>query len=174
MVHSCDAPFISKQQMNTVYLIIGGNLGDREHNLEQARDLLAIFAGDISKASGIYETAAWGKTDQPAFLNQALRLQTALTPRKLLQTILKIEKTLGRKREEKYGPRLIDIDILLYNQEIVEEEGLSIPHPEMQQRKFVLLPLAEIAGKITHPISQTTIAEMLSGCGDTLNVKKFS
>jgi 2-amino-4-hydroxy-6-hydroxymethyldihydropteridine diphosphokinase len=159
--------------MNTAYLLIGGNLGDRELHLEQARDLIAVFAGTIKKASAIYETAAWGNTQQPAFLNQALLLQTNQTAQQLLATALKIEKSLGRERLEKMGPRTIDIDILLFNNDIIDEPGLQVPHPAMPDRRFVLVPLAEIAGRIMHPVRVFTINDLLAQCTDPLNVKKF-
>ena len=160
--------------MNTVYLLTGGNMGDRDENLLQARKLIAKQCGDITAASSIYETAAWGKTDQPSFLNQALQIQTVLEPEQLLKQILQIEKKIGRVRNEKYGPRIIDIDILFYNNEIHKYPQLILPHPEIQNRRFVLVPLAEIAPALIHPIFKKTIAELLRICPDKLEVKKYS
>ena len=160
--------------MNTAHLLTGGNLGNREENLTIARELITQHCGTIVHASSLYETAAWGKTDQPSFLNQALELQTAFNARQLIRKVLKIEKTMGRTREEKYGPRIIDIDILLFNEEIHDYRLLKLPHPEMQNRKFALMPLAEIAPDVFHPVFRKTIKELLSECKDELPVKKYS
>lgn len=159
-------------QTNKVYLLTGGNLGDREENLSTARAYIDKKCGRVTKSSSLYETAAWGKSDQPSFLNQALEIQTALTPQNLLQKILDIEKEIGRVREEKYGPRIIDIDILLFNDKIYNFSLLKIPHPEMQNRRFVLVPLAEIAPGVIHPVFKKTIAELLTICPDKLEVKE--
>src|SRR5690349_9825209 len=107
--------------MNEAYLLTGGNMGDRESNLARARELIGKKAGQVRKASGLYETAAWGKTDQPSFLNQALLVKTMLEPAQLLKELLEVEKQIGRVRLEKYGPRIIDIDILLYDNKVVKE-----------------------------------------------------
>jgi len=160
--------------MNTAYLLTGGNLGERVHNLATARELVAEQIGNIIAASSLYETAAWGNTDQPAFLNQAIMIETPLNARQLIRRILKIEKKMGRVREEKYGPRLIDIDILLFNNEKHNYQFLKLPHPEMQNRRFALLPLAEIAPEIIHPVLKKTIAVLLQECKDELEVKKYS
>lgn len=152
--------------MNKAYLLIGGNLGDREGNLARARDLLETQTGRISAVSGLYATAAWGKTNQPDFLNQALEIQTTLNARQLIRRILKIEKQMGRIRAEKYGPRLIDIDILLFNEEIHDLRFLKVPHPELPNRRFALVPLAEIAPEAIHPISGKKVKELLEACTD--------
>ncbi len=120
--------------MNTAYLLTGGNLGERVHNLAMARELVEAQTGNIIAASSLYETAAWGNTDQPAFLNQAIMIETPLNARQLIRRILKIEKKMGRVREEKYGPRLIDIDILLFNNEKHNYQFLKLPHPVLQNR----------------------------------------
>lgn len=159
--------------MNKAYLLTGGNMGDRQKNLATTYEQIQQECGDIVSSSSIYETAAWGKKDQPPFLNQALEIQTELTPRKLLKKILAIEKQIGRVRKEKYGPRIIDIDILLFNDGIYNYTSLKIPHPEMQNRRFVLVPLAEIAPEAIHPIFKKTIAELLAVCPDELAVKKI-
>ena len=159
--------------MNTAYLLTGGNMGNREENLAIAYNHIAVQCGNIINSSSVYETAAWGKTDQPAFLNQALEIQTALTPRQLLKKILNIEKQTGRIRKEKYGPRIIDIDILLFNDEIHKFPLLQIPHPELQNRRFVLVPLAEIASEIIHPGLKKSIEELLAICPDKLKVSRL-
>jgi 2-amino-4-hydroxy-6-hydroxymethyldihydropteridine diphosphokinase len=158
---------------NKAYLLTGGNLGTREDNLTKARELLNLHCGIITKASSIYETAAWGNTDQPSFLNQALELATTLNARQLIRHILKVEKMMGRVRQEKYGPRIIDIDILLFNDEKHNYHFLKLPHPEMQNRRFVLLPLAEIAAEANHPVFNKSITELLNECKDQLEVKKI-
>jgi len=160
--------------MNRAYLLTGGNMGDREENLATARLLLNKDCGTIVQSSSLYETAAWGKTDQPAFLNQALALDTELNARQLIRRILKAEKSMGRIREEKYGPRIIDIDILLFNQEKHNYHFLKLPHPELPNRRFALLPLAEIAAAVMHPVLNKTIALLLEECRDELEVKQLS
>ena len=160
--------------MNTAYLIIGSNMGDRGQYLATARELIGRDCGEITKTSFVYETAAWGKTDQSAFLNQALEVHTTLNAKQLIRHILKVEKKMGRIRKEKYGPRLIDIDILFFNDEIHKTSFLKIPHPEMQNRRFVLVPLAEIAPDIIHQLLKKTVTELLHDCPDTLDVKKIA
>lgn len=160
--------------MNTAYLLTGGNLGNRKQNLGQAARLINIACGKIVALSSIYETAAWGKTEQPSFLNQALKIETVLSARQLLRKILSTEKQMGRVRKEKYGPRIIDIDILLYNDEVHQYPLLQLPHPEMQNRRFALLPLSEIAGTVVHPVLHKTISTLLNECTDPLEVKKYS
>ena len=159
--------------MNTAYLLTGGNMGNRKDNLATACKHIGVQCGHIFNSSSLYETAAWGKTDQPAFLNQALEIQTELTAPQLLKKLLNIEKQTGRVRKEKYGPRIIDIDILLFNDEIHNFPLLKIPHPEMQNRRFVLVPLAEIAPEIIHPIFKKTIFELLAICPDKLEVSRL-
>jgi 2-amino-4-hydroxy-6-hydroxymethyldihydropteridine diphosphokinase len=160
------------QYMNKVFLLIGGNLGDRLQNLHQAIRLLGVACGPVTQQSAVYETAAWGKTDQPAFLNQALALTTALPPRELIDTVLSVEETMGRQRLEKFGPRIIDIDILFYEDLIIDEANLTIPHPELQNRRFVLAPMQEIAPQFVHPVLNKTIEQLLKECPDQLEVKK--
>jgi len=160
--------------MNKAYLLTGGNIGDREQYLAKARELIGIECGEVTKTSSIYETAAWGKTDQPAFLNQALEIQTTLNGKQLIRHILKVEKKMGRVREEKYGERVIDIDIIFFNNEILRTTFLKVPHPEMQNRRFVLVPLAEIAPGAVHPGLLKTVAELLRDCKDELEVKRIT
>jgi 2-amino-4-hydroxy-6-hydroxymethyldihydropteridine diphosphokinase len=158
--------------MGTAHLLIGGNLGDRKVNLLTAISLINELCGPLTRSSSIYETEAWGKTDQPSFLNQALEISTSLNARQLMRKILKIEKEMGRIRKEKLGPRIIDIDILLYENEIHDLRFLKIPHPEMHNRRFVLVPLAEIDPTLQHPVLKKTIAELLEECPDNLQVFK--
>ena len=156
--------------MNKAYLLTGGNMGNREKNLARAKSLIAEQAGRVTRASALYETAAWGKTDQPSFYNQALEIETSLSPKELLKVLLEIEKKLGRQREEKYGPRTIDIDILLYGDQIINDPHLRIPHHELQNRRFALTPLAEIGPGLMHPVFSKSITELLAICTDTLEV----
>lgn len=160
--------------MNEVYLLTGGNVGDRLMNLQQASLKIEKEAGTVLKKSAIYETAAWGLTDQNSFLNQVLLISTASGAEDLLQTLLHIELELGRKRMIKMGPRNIDIDILFYNNEIISSPNLTVPHPQIANRRFVLTPLNEIARAFVHPVLQKTIAQLLEVCPDHLEVKKYS
>lgn len=155
------------------YLLLGSNLGDRELLLEKAIKLIDQKIGKIFAKSSIYETAAWGKTDQPNFLNLALGVETTLSPLELLNTLLVIEEKLGRMRDVKWGARLIDIDIIFYSNEVVDlGEKLKIPHLEMQNRRFVLKPLAEISPNFIHPILKKTILELLENLNDGLDVRR--
>src|SRR4051812_32190165 len=138
--------------MNEIYLLTGGNIGDRLHNLQKASDLLEETVGRPVKKSAVYETAAWGMTDQPAFLNQVLVLHVDLNPKELLHQILSVEQEMGRKRLEKMGPRVIDIDILFFGTQVVQTPDLIVPHPRIAQRRFVLVPLNEIAPGFRHPV----------------------
>jgi 2-amino-4-hydroxy-6-hydroxymethyldihydropteridine diphosphokinase len=162
------------QYMNTVYLLTGGNVGNRKQYLRHSAHLIEGACGKITRQSALYETAAWGKTDQAPFLNQALALSTPMQAAQLIEVLLDIEKKIGRIRAEHYGPRTIDIDILLFNQEIIQTPGLAVPHPQMANRRFVLVPLHEIAPDCMHPVLQVTITRLLEICPDPLSVKKFS
>jgi len=160
--------------MSEVYLLTGGNIGDRLNYLAKAKEEINKRCGCIIEESSVYETAAWGMRDQPDFLNQVLLISTALPPQKLLELLLEIEHEMGRFRGEKNGPRVIDIDILLYNDAIIHEPGLQIPHPRMASRRFVLTPLAEIAEELIHPETGKNIRQMLDECEDLLPVNKKS
>ncbi len=159
--------------MNTAYILLGGNMGDRTARLQEAATRVAAKAGTIVRASSFYETAAWGKTDQPDFLNQVIILHTTLLPAALMAVLLNIETAMGRIRTEKNAPRVIDIDILFYNREVIDSPGLHIPHPQLQHRRFVLVPLNELSPGLVHPVLHQRVSELLLSCTDTLNVKKF-
>jgi 2-amino-4-hydroxy-6-hydroxymethyldihydropteridine diphosphokinase len=154
--------------MNKAYLLIGGNMGDRLANLENAKKAILNDIGNIENTSSVYETAAWGKEDQPAFLNQALLIETNLKAEDVMNTLLQIEKNMGRIRQEHLGPRTIDLDIIFFNDQIINSENLTIPHPQMQKRNFVLTPLHEIAPDFIHPIFNRSIAQLLMDCEDSL------
>lgn len=160
--------------MKTAYLLIGGNLGDRSQNLQNAIESIEETCGDIIAMSSVYETAAWGNTDQPPFLNQVIVLHTELQPEKLMTDLLHIEENLGRIRQEKFGPRTIDIDILLIDDMIIQTGNLIVPHPSLHLRKFALKPLAEVAATIVHPVMHKTITELLTDCSDSLPLTKIS
>lgn len=159
----------------TVYLLLGGNLGDKKKLLITAIARIGAEIGELSAQSSWYETAAWGKEDQPSFLNIAVAAKTFLNPLAVLEKALQIEEDLGRVRKEKWGARLIDIDILLYGDEVIADgQRLQVPHPRMQERRFVLAPLAEIAANQVHPVLKLTIAQLLSILNDNLTVLKIS
>lgn len=160
--------------MKEVYLMIGGNIGDRFFFLGEATRLISQHCGQISRSSSIYETAAWGKEDQPAFLNQVLIIHTAMNPAELMAAILEIEQQMGRLRKEKNGERIIDIDILYYENDVVDLPDLTIPHPRIYIRKFVLIPLLELDAEKTDPVYNKTIQALLAACPDSLEVSKFS
>lgn len=159
--------------MQGVYLLLGSNLGDREYYISEAVDLISQRAGVVELKSSYYETASWGKTDQPDFINQAIFLKTKLSPQQLLITILDIEKHFGRERLVKWGSRTIDIDILFYSDMIIKESDLVVPHPYLHERAFALLPLAEIAAEFVHPQCKKTILELCNSLADNLSVKKL-
>jgi 2-amino-4-hydroxy-6-hydroxymethyldihydropteridine diphosphokinase len=146
--------------MALVYLSLGSNLGDREGQLREAIRRLGTV-GRIVSISSLYETEPVEMTDQPWFVNCAVALEAERTPNELMIELLNIEENMGRQRVQKKGPRTIDLDILLFGNEVIESPGLTIPHPAMQQRRFVLEPLAEIAPEAWHPVLKKSVRELL-------------
>lgn len=157
--------------MTEVYLLLGSNEGIPEANLQTARLNIEGHCGTIAKCSSIYQTEAWGIKEQNSFLNQALLINTALSPSQLLVVLKDIEKDMGRIETIKWGPRVIDIDILFYGSEVINLPQLIIPHPQIQNRLFTLIPMNEIAPDFIHPALYKTIAELLLNCKDESVVK---
>ncbi len=153
-----------------LYLLLGANLGDRIQTLCRATDLIADRVGVVMRQSSLYETAPWGHIDQPAYLNQVLAVRTMLKPEAVLIQTQLIEQELGRVRHEKWGARIIDVDILYYNDLVRQSQMLTIPHPYLHQRRFTLVPLAEIAPDFVHPVFQKTTVTLLAECQDLSEV----
>ncbi|MBU0510313.1 MAG: 2-amino-4-hydroxy-6-hydroxymethyldihydropteridine diphosphokinase [Chloroflexi bacterium] len=155
-----------------IYIALGTNLGDRPANLLAA---VAALPPDVcvTAESPVYQTAPWGYTDQPDFLNQVVRGETVLPPNKLLAYLKEIETNVGRTPTFRYGPRVVDLDILFYDNLTLEQPDLTIPHPRLHERAFVLIPLADLAPSLRHPISKATISELLANV-DTVEIERFS
>jgi len=160
--------------MEGIYLLLGSNLGDRRGMISAAERLIGELAGEIVKYSRIYETQAWGKTSQPAFLNQVVEITSRLQPKQLLNTLQQIEDKLGRVRGDKWGERIIDIDILYYGNFIHQEKHLKIPHPEIPYRRFTLVPLVEIAPEFINPLLLKSNSDILAECNDVLKVQYYN
>ncbi len=159
--------------MREVYLGIGSNTGDKLHYLVSAvKQMKGSRSILLKNVSSIYETEPVGIKGQPNFLNAAVRIETSFSPRDLLRYLKSLEGQLGRRQRTRWGPREIDIDILLYGDFVLNEPPLTIPHAEMNNRRFVLQPLAEIAAKAIHPVLHATVGELLTGCRDTSLVER--
>jgi 2-amino-4-hydroxy-6-hydroxymethyldihydropteridine diphosphokinase len=156
-----------------IYLLLGANLGDRVATLKQATNLINDRVGVVVQESALYETAAWGVTDQPSFLNQVLAVETELKPEELLRQTQAIEQELGRVRLERWGARVIDIDVLYYDQLVWQTTMLTVPHPYLHQRRFTLVPLADIAPDFVHPILGKTNQELLTEVTDSGQVVEY-
>ncbi|MBI4535924.1 MAG: 2-amino-4-hydroxy-6-hydroxymethyldihydropteridine diphosphokinase [Ignavibacteriae bacterium] len=161
--------------MYSVFLGLGSNLGERQKYLNSAaRELQKLPNTSVVWTSSIYETDPYGKPDQPKFLNAAVELETSLMPGELYEEVKAIENRLGRSSTERWGPREIDIDILVYDGLVHKDERVTVPHPELEKRKFVLLPMSEIAPDLVHPTSGLTISELLAACHDNGRAVKSS
>ena len=160
--------------MNNIYLLLGGNIGDRINNLSAAKTLIEQKIGKVYKHSSLYQTVAWGNNDQPDFLNQVILIKTKFSASKTMKIILTIENDMGRIRTIKNAPRIIDIDILFFNEAIINTPNLTIPHPEIANRKFVLIPLSQISPDLKHPVLNKSVIELLNLCKDNLAVKLFA
>lgn len=159
--------------MIDVFLLLGSNLGNRNSFLHNAIEHIELDIAPVVKKSAIYETQSWGKTDLPDYLNQVVMLQTILPAQDVLQKILRIEIEMGRKREEKWGSRIIDIDILFYGSDTINEPNLIVPHPQLHNRRFTLEPLAMLAPNFIHPVLNKSILELKNSLKDDLIVKKL-
>ena len=160
--------------MNNVVLLLGTNMGERISNLENAMQEILLELGKIIQSSAIYETAAWGNVDQQNFFNQVVIVSSDLSADELMKKIIRIEEKLGRVRKIKWEPRIIDIDILFFNDAILNAKNLVIPHPGLHERKFTLIPLAEIIPDYIHPVLKKSMVEILDTLKDPLEVKKIS
>jgi len=156
--------------MNKIYLLLGSNMGNSKSQLNTAVKQVNKKIGKVIRHSHLYTTAAWGKTDQPDFLNQVIIAETKRSAIEIMQEILLIETAMGRIRTEKNAPRIIDIDILFFNKEIITADELVIPHKEIPNRRFVLVPLNELSPNFIHPVLQKTIHQLLRDCVDKLPV----
>jgi 2-amino-4-hydroxy-6-hydroxymethyldihydropteridine diphosphokinase len=156
-----------------IYILLGTNLGNKLSNLSNAIEKLRSFSLFINRTSSIYKTAAWGNTNQDSFLNQVLEIETKIDPQELLKICLSIEKVMGRIRNEKWEARIIDIDILFYNDLTFTNKALIIPHEFLHKRGFTLQPMAELNPNLMHPVLKKTIRELLDNCEDNLLVEKI-
>jgi 2-amino-4-hydroxy-6-hydroxymethyldihydropteridine diphosphokinase len=155
----------------TIYLLLGSNEGDRLHQLRSAvQDLEARLACGPVICSGVYETAAWGIEDQPAFLNMAAAMETRHSPDEVLAAVHEVEQRFGRQRTVQWGQRTLDVDILFFGDRIIDQPNLIVPHPQLQDRRFALVPMAEIAPDLMHPVRHMTIKDLLLHCPDHLAV----
>src|ERR1700722_1688499 len=158
--------------MNTAYLSLGSNIGDRARNITHAFEQLASHSVRLVKQSSLYETEPVELREQDWFLNCVAEIETNLRPQELMQVLLNIERSMGRERTVPKGPRIIDVDILLFGSERVHESHLEIPHPRMADRRFVLVPLAEIAPETVHPVTKKTVQRLLEDTPDHSEVRR--
>ena len=165
-----------------IYLSLGSNLGNRKDQLSGARELIGNYVGRVVKQSRLFESPPWGYESKNRYINCCLAVETGLDAFRVMEELLSVEHTLGRpvrgdmhasSPEHKYADRLIDIDLLLYGDLVMDHPGLKVPHPRMGERKFVLLPLAEIAPDVIHPLKKMTVLEMLDRCPDPSKVRPF-
>lgn len=159
-------------QRQEAYLGLGSNLGDKIENIQKACDLISSEIAQIIGFSSFYQTEPWGSTDQPEYINRVVRIFTDHEPLFLLKELHRIEDKLGRIRDEKWGPRIIDIDLLYYGKYVIDRDDLIIPHPELTERNFVLVPLSEISPDYLHPVFKLTNKELLDFCTDKSKVVK--
>lgn len=160
--------------MQTVYLLLGSNLGDRKTYLKEALQQLEENVGTVTRTSSVYETQSWGVAGLPDYLNQVVEMETLFLPDKILEKTQKIEEILQRERTKKWDSRTIDIDVLFYGREIIDLPQLKIPHPQIQNRLFTLVPLNELIPNFVHPALNKTIDELRQEVGDELLVKKIT
>jgi len=157
-----------------IYLLLGSNLGDRKKQMDEALDLIPEMIGEVTKRSSFYETEPWGFSSEEFFLNIAMQTLTSLSPEEVMRKIDEIEKRFGRERSDSgYSSRTMDIDILFYDDLVLDQDILKIPHPMLKDRRFVLVPLNEIAHELIHPVFLKTIGELLQDCTDTKDVRKY-
>jgi 2-amino-4-hydroxy-6-hydroxymethyldihydropteridine diphosphokinase len=158
---------------NLAYISLGGNVGNTQEIFQEALKEVEKRIGNILQQSSLYQTAAWGNTEQNDFLNQVIWIESALEANQLLDSLLTIELLFGRERKEPWGPRTLDLDLLFFNQEIIQSDHLMVPHPRIKERKFILVPLNEIAVDFIDPQTGKTIEAILHDCADDLVVKKI-
>ena len=155
-----------------IYILLGSNLGDKVGNVDEARRLLGHWVV-IRKSSGLYQSEPWGKADQPEFINQVVEIGTSLPPLELFGVTTTIEQKMGRQRTEKWGARVIDIDLLFYHAVILDTPELTLPHPQIPYRRFTLVPLCEIERDLVHPVTHQTVDTMLKECNDPLKIVRI-
>lgn len=161
-------------KIHTAYLLSGSNIGNRQHFLERALEKMMLQGVHIIKTSSIYETQPWGVAHEGDYLNMAIHIETSLGATGLFALLQQIERSEGRANGEKNMPRTLDIDILFYDDLVLHENGLTIPHPRLHLRRFALVPLAELAPHHIHPLFQKTVAELLQECNDLMEVRKMA
>lgn len=160
----------TKNYMSSTFLLLGTNLGNRFENLRQALKLITTNVGEIISSSSVYETEPWGKKEQPPFFNQIISVETSHKSSKLIDVLKNIEKFFGNRIPHSWDARILDIDILYINSQIINNQELNIPHPYIPFRKFTLIPLVEIAPNFIHPVYRLSNAELLASCTDTSTV----